>query len=176
MGMPIPGWMVRREQQHKRRLAEQARRRRERERARGVVMNEATRRQLTELRKKAERAAGRAVARERRLFVAGAPVHDWERHQEQLRAIRAERNQVLAEVRREAERITREQRELLESINDGISRADALEPFERSEAISRLTLAEKEIRTLSEGVIRRRLEYVREHGSKLEKFAWAELA
>ncbi len=132
-------------------------------------MNPETRKRLEELRKKAEKAVGRAVARERRLFGAGVPLHDEERHMELLRAIRAERNAVLSGVRREAQGIIEEQRRQLERALD-FPRDSVLGPVSRGEVSTRLPFIEREVSAMNAGQIRSRLEYVLEHGSLSEKF------
>lgn len=166
-----------------RRMTQRAKRRREweqmwddfyakgrRERKGVVTVDEATKKKLAELKRRAERAVSRAKQREALLFRFGQPVHDEERHKLLLREIRAERNRVLAEVRREAAKINAEQRQRVDAAQH-FARDGVLDGSERREVSERLPFLRSEIGRMSVPDIAARLSYVTGSGSKVEQFA-----
>jgi hypothetical protein len=99
---------------------------------------------LKALRAKASRAASRAKTKERALYRHGQPLFDYERHQAMLKAIKGERNKVLAEVRSEVLAIIRAQKHQLEVAHD-FPRDSVLDYAARSSVLSRLPLIQSEL-------------------------------
>jgi hypothetical protein len=126
---------------------------------------------LEELKKRAARAVGRAKARERRLYQFGQPLFPEDKHRELLAEIRAERNAILNEIRREVQEISAEGRRTVDLLQE-FPRDSILNAIERSELGDRLDLIRSEFeRVRSPQQIARKLEALHEHGSKVERFA-----